>query len=172
MTAEFKPKSKQSDLIIQELPDELLICNLTTNKITSLNQTAAAVWYVCNGVNSIDDIRQIVSHKLNFTVQEEIILLALKELNKAKLMIDNQKIESLTSSLSRREILKKIGISSTAVIPILFSILSPIPTAAQSNSCRAIGDTCAVSAECCSTYCDDCFTGTCQPPPGGLGGCL
>ena len=43
------PVARKQGLVVQEMPDEVLIYDLDTNKAHCLNQTAAFVWKSCDG---------------------------------------------------------------------------------------------------------------------------
>ncbi len=47
------PIARKEGLVIQEMPEEVLVYDLDTNKAHCLNQTAAFVWKSCDGKNSI-----------------------------------------------------------------------------------------------------------------------
>ena len=44
-----RPVARQEGLVIQEMPDEVLVFDLKTNKAHCLNETAAFVWKACDG---------------------------------------------------------------------------------------------------------------------------
>lgn len=44
---DFYPIARKTDLVIQEADDEVLIYDLSTNKASCLNKTAAFVWQNC-----------------------------------------------------------------------------------------------------------------------------
>lgn len=50
------PVARQSGLVVQEMPEEVLVYDLETNKAHCLNQSAAFVWKSCDGKNSVMDI--------------------------------------------------------------------------------------------------------------------
>ena len=50
------PMARQNGLVVQEMPDEVLVYDLDTNKAHCLNQSAAFVWKSCDGSNSVGDI--------------------------------------------------------------------------------------------------------------------
>ena len=57
------PMARQNGLVVQEMPDEVLVYDLDTNKAHCLNQSAALVWKSCDGNNSVGDIvRQFESN--------------------------------------------------------------------------------------------------------------
>ncbi len=47
------PIARKEGLVIQEMPEEVLVYDLDTNKAHCLNQTAAFVWKSCDGRNSV-----------------------------------------------------------------------------------------------------------------------
>ena len=50
------PMARQNGLVVQEMPDEVLVYDLDTNKAHCLNNSAALVWRACDGTNSVADI--------------------------------------------------------------------------------------------------------------------
>ena len=50
------PVARKQGLVVQEMPDEVLIYDLDTNKAHCLNQTAAFVWKSCDGKNTVERI--------------------------------------------------------------------------------------------------------------------
>jgi dTDP-D-glucose 4,6-dehydratase len=50
------PLARQKGLVVQEIPDEVLVYDLDSNKAHCLNKSAAFVWKSCNGSNSVTDI--------------------------------------------------------------------------------------------------------------------
>lgn len=43
------PMARQSGLVVQEMPDEVLVYDMDTNKAHCLNQSAAFIWKSCDG---------------------------------------------------------------------------------------------------------------------------
>ncbi len=58
MNSSQVPVARKEGLVIQEMPDEVLVYDLDTNKAHCLNQTAAFVCKSCNGRNSVADINK------------------------------------------------------------------------------------------------------------------
>ena len=50
------PIARQNGLVVQEMPDEVLVYDLDTNKAHCLNGSAALVWKSCDGNNTVADI--------------------------------------------------------------------------------------------------------------------
>lgn len=67
------PIARNEGLVIQEMPDEILVYDLETNKAHCLNETAAFVWKACDGRNSIADITKLFGEQSKTIVQEDLI---------------------------------------------------------------------------------------------------
>ena len=80
------PAARQNELVVQELNDELLIYDLLANKCFCLNRTATAVWYLCDGKNSVSDISAKLSEKLKQSVPEDLIWISLDQLKHENLL--------------------------------------------------------------------------------------
>jgi hypothetical protein len=50
------PKARRNKLVIQELPDEVLVYDQERDKAHCLNQTAALVWKQCDGRTDVPTI--------------------------------------------------------------------------------------------------------------------
>lgn len=155
-----KPLSRKEDLVIQDMNGEILIYDLRENKAFCLNETSALVWQACDGNNSVAEIGKQVG-------SEDVVWLALDELKKERL-IETAHVSKF-NGMSRRDVIKKIGIGSMIALPVVASLVAP--TAAHAASCLAIGVSCTASAQCCSTCCKDVGGGITQCKPGG-GACL
>lgn len=171
MNSKNKPLSRVDNIIIQEFNDELLIYDLKIHKAYSLNKTSALVWQLCDGKNSITEIVLSLSKKLNSPVSEDFVWLALDGLRKENLLFDGEEISNL-DDLSRRRLLKKAGYSAVVGLPIISSLVAPLPANAQSGSCLNDGAVCTGSTvPCCPGFVCNPVCGQCIED-GGLGGCL
>jgi hypothetical protein len=157
-----KPLSRKEDLVVQELNGEVLIYDLRKNKAFCLNETSALVWQACDGNNSISDIGEKIG-------SEDIVWLALDELKKERLIEDGTSPASKFNGMSRRDVIKKIGIGSVIALPVVASLVAP--AAAHAQSCFALGASCTTSSQCCSTCCKNVSPSVNQCKPGG-GACL
>lgn len=133
------PQIRRNGLVVQEMPDEVLVYDLNTNKAHCLNESAAVVFHACDGTNSISDI--VMSFEKNGNkVTEDFVWLAIDGLN------ENGLLEAGTAShfagQSRRDVLKKIGLASIIAVPVIASLVAP-QNAMASTSC-----TCAIKIDC------------------------
>lgn len=132
MKAQITPKSRKENLVVQELEKELLIYDLKIDKVLSLNETSALIWQMCDGKNSIGEISNKLSEKLKTQIGEEFIWLALNDLKKENLLINGDELDSKFEGMSRRQVIRKIGLASMIALPVIASIVAPSSIAAQS----------------------------------------
>lgn len=156
-----KPAARKEGLVIQEMPDEVLVFDLETNKAHCLNETAAFVWKACDGKNSVADITKLFGNQSGTPVQENLVWLAIDQLNENNLLEEELKADF--NGQSRREVIKKIGLAAVVALPIISSLVAP--TAALAVNCSGVnGTTCALStgsSVCCGGVCCQPATGAC-----------
>jgi Coenzyme PQQ synthesis protein D (PqqD) len=166
------PTARKSGLVIQEVPDEILVFDLDTNKAHCLNLTAATVWKSCDGKTSIQEIASILEKQSGKGVSDDVVWLAIDQLNENSLL--EGELTSKFAGQTRREVIKKIGLASMVAIPVVASLVAPRNAMANvSCACGGIGGSAlcqtAEFASCGSTCCNG-VTGICQPEPGGCTG--
>lgn len=64
------PKSRECEIVVQGFEKELLIYDLSINKAFCLNETSTLVYQLCNGKNTVAEISNLISKKLNQPVNE------------------------------------------------------------------------------------------------------
>lgn len=149
-----KPVSRQSDILTQDLENELLIYDLQINKAYCLNQTSAMVFQLSDGVRTVSEISELISRKLGVLVGEEFVWLALQDLEKENLLQNSDEMTDYLASLSRREMVKKACLASMAALPIIASVIAPSAVAAQSTTSFV---RCMSPVECPSGNCAPTF---------------
>lgn len=152
------PRARTEGLVIQELPDEVLVYDRNRDKAHCLNQTAALVWKYCDGKTTVPAIAKKIEQDLNTdSVDEKLVWYALDQLGKDHLLEDNVVPASLMAGLSRREMVRVLGLAAVVAVPVVTSIVAPTP--AQAATCLPSGSACTGSAQCCSGLCQG--GGTC-----------
>ena len=152
------PTARKTNIVIQELNDEVLIYDLEEDKAFCLNETSRLVWELCDGNRDVTEIRRRLVQKLNKPVSEELIWLALDQLSKENLLFINEKLPAKFAGLSRREAIRRLGVASMIALPFIASLVAP--TAAMAASCRATpvnlanGSSCSRNCQCTSNCCD------------------
>jgi hypothetical protein len=157
-----KPVARNEGLVIQEMPDEVLVYDLNTNKAHCLNKSAAAVWKNCDGTNSISDIAAILKNEFKTPVTEDFVWLAIDQLGKDELL--EKQLTSSVNGLSRREAMRRVGLASLIALPVVASLLAPTAVHA--------GSVCAVTGACtCSVANGGASSATCSSLGGTFTGC-
>ena len=146
------PEARKEGLVVQELSGEVLVYDRERNKAHCLNSTAARVWEYCDGNRSVAQIARAIEAEINARVDEDVIWLGVEQLSKTHLLQEVAKIPEHKSGLSRREVMKRIGLAAAVALPVVTSIMAP--TAAQAANCVTSGGACTSSAQCCSQLCN------------------
>ncbi len=134
------PMARQSGIVVLELPDEVLVYDMDTNKAHCLNHSAALVWKSCDGSNSIMDIVRQFESDGRGKVTEDFVWLAIDQLNENGLLENNP--SPRFQRRTRRQMLKTIGLASTVAVPIIASLIGP-PRALGTTNCS-----CTNNAQC------------------------
>ncbi len=133
------PMARQNGLVVQEMPGEVLVYDLDSNKAHCLNQSAASVWNYCNGSNSVTDIVLQFEANGGGKVTEDFVWLAIDQLNENGLLEND--IAPRFKGQSRRQVLKTIGLASMVALPVIASLVAPQSAlGAVSCMCVAPGD--------------------------------
>ncbi|MBX7173735.1 MAG: PqqD family protein [Pyrinomonadaceae bacterium] len=132
------------NMVVQELKDETLVCDLTNNHVFCLNQTAGEIWKLCNGETSVDEIERILSRKFGSKVGQEMILLTLDELSRQYLLAE----KFSSDKISRREMIRKAGLVSMMALPLVSSLVIPNSSQAASSGLSGFGGPCTFDSDC------------------------
>jgi len=138
------PLSRKENIVVQELDGEVLIYDLTENKAFCLNRTSALVWQSCDGKKTIAEINDLLGKQLNSQVNEDVVWLALDQLSKENLIQEDYKLNEKFGGLSRREVIRKVGLASVIALPVITSLVAPL--AVHANSACISGGTCLCNA--------------------------
>jgi len=144
------PIARKDSLIVKELPDETLVYDTQRDKAHCLNSTAALVWKNCDGKKTVDQLRELMEQDAGARVPEEMVWLALDQLESFKLLDEAPAKPELLSGMSRRNLVKRIGFAAIA-IPVIISISAP-PASAQASRFPP-GACCTNPADCNSNNC-------------------
>jgi hypothetical protein len=151
------PKARTADLVVKDLADEVLVYDLKRHNAHCLNRAAALVWQHCDGRRSVSDLADVVGRELAVPVSEEMIWYSLEQLSKFHLLAEKAKSPLSMSGMSRRDFMRKAGVTAAVSIPIVASLA--VPTAAHA-ALSCIGRVCNGLTNPCSGGC------TCNNPLG------
>ncbi|MBV9240371.1 MAG: PqqD family protein [Acidobacteria bacterium] len=154
---ETNPKARQKGLVVQEMPDEVLVYDLDSNKAHCLNSSAALVWRSCDGTRTVTDIVREFETSGAGQVSEDFVWLAIDQLQENQLL--ENEVRTKFDGHSRRQVLKTIGLASIVAVPVIASLVAPPSAlAATSCACNVNGDCTTRSACPSTTNCNTNFT--------------
>ena len=152
------PRMRVQGLVIDDLPEETLVYDLDRHKAHCLNRTAALVWRRCDGQTTVSEIARRLQSELDAPCNEDLVWLALRQLQELHLLDQSITLPSQWTGMSRRKMLRHVGLAAAVAVPVIASIVSPTPV--QASTCIQAGGACNGSIACCSLLpCD--MTGHC-----------
>ena len=144
------PVARKEGLLVETLPDEVLVYDLERKKAHCLNQTAALIWQRCDGRTTVSEIAIALSDQLNTPIDEQVVWYGLKHLNKTRLLEEDVVLPGELPNATRRDLIRKIGLAVS--VPLVISVLAPKASAINSGCsnrfCNGPGD--------CITGCPNC----------------
>ena len=155
-----RPRARVEGLVTREVADETLVYDTESHRAVCLNKTAALVWRSCDGRRSARGSARRVSEARGEAGPEEVGWRALDQLGRDKLLETRAVRPEALAGLSRRDLIRRAGITAAVVaLPLVTSIIAPTP--AQAASCLPSGAACSAGAQCCSGTCNGEPNGTC-----------
>lgn len=152
--------ARKDHLVVQELQEETLVYDLKRHTAHCLNQTAAFVWDHCDGQTEVATIAKLLAKELQKPMGEDVIWLALKQLQNANLLQENV----IAGGVSRRDVIRRMGVGSAAVlaVPLVTTILAPTASAAATPPaeclvCVNVSDGPAACNQLCSDVIGGCI---------------
>ena len=139
------PVARTESLIVKEVDGETLVYDLTTDKAHCLNETAARVWKNCDGRKTVSEISATLSAEAKTNVTDEVVWLALDQLEKFKLLEAAPVRPGFLAGMTRRQMVARLGIAAVA-LPAIVSIITPVARAAGST--QPLGTCCVSQLDC------------------------
>lgn len=152
------PKAHNENIVVQELENEVLIYDFQTDKAFCLNETLSIIFQHCDGKTSIGELKR------RYKYTDDLIFLALDELHASNL-IEGKKSAHF-AGLSRREVIRKVGLGTMLALPVITGLVAP--RAASAASCAANTQNDINNCGSCGNVCNlpnaaaNCVVGTCQ----------
>lgn len=128
MTHRDAPCRIREYISIQQIGTETLVYDERRHVAFCLNESSSVIWHLANGEHSIAQIIQAASLELKTPVSEELVLFALKELQRDGL-VQPTPVAAAAKTISRRAMLQRLGAGGAILLPIISAIVAP--TAAQ-----------------------------------------
>jgi hypothetical protein len=148
---EHLPLMRTERLIIDELVDEVLVYDLDRHKAHCLNKTAALIWKHCDGRTTPTDIARRLQNELQVPYKEDHVWLALCQLGRINLLEQPIALPPQLAGMSRRQMVRALGVAAAVAVPLVTSIVAPTP--AQAATCAGTGEDCTLKACCAGHTC-------------------
>ena len=157
------PAARNKNIIAQALGKEILIYDLNSHQAFNLNETSTIVYQACDGETTFDQLR------LNSKLSDDIIFLALDDLQKAQLLEEKDQYKSPYIGVNRREIIRRIGFASVIALPTIATLVAPLAVNALSRcpSISPCNGNPSIPRGCpCTLNCSNCIGGACDTTRG------
>jgi hypothetical protein len=159
-----RPLARRDDVVLRELPGELVVYDRQTHRAHCLNDTAARVFRAADGTRSVAQLAAELEPRLTPDEREMLVGLALRELFAAGLLVT----AADDDPGSRRELLRHAAVAAGFLLPAVASVLAPAPADAASclDSCvgTPFGQLDGQPCKCVptATTCGSCLDDLCQ----------
>jgi hypothetical protein len=153
--------------VVTEVRGEVLVYDLERHRAHCLNAAAAVVFRHCDGTRSVAQLAGVLARELGADAATERVWLALDALDRAQLLLHAGTRSPGAGRLSRRELVRRLGVA--AALPIVTSVLAPTPAEAAAT-CVADCTGQAFGTPCSSTAPANCLC-TCDGAGNCVGGC-
>lgn len=126
------PLARKEDLVVQNLPDEMLVYDCKTHKAFCLNKTSASVWNYCDGKTDVAEIALLMEKEFGSTISKDLVWLSISQLSQENLLAEKMELPSAMQGINRREVVRRTAIAAAIALPIISSITAPSAANAQS----------------------------------------
>jgi hypothetical protein len=147
------PRARKNQLVIKEVAGEILIYDRESDRAHCLNATATRVWARCDGQTTVTEMARLLEDEMKGPDADEFVWFALEQLRKSHLLEEPWAMPAQVEQMSRRVMVRRLGIAAAVTVPLVTSIIAP--TAVAAASCVHTGDLCTSNAQCCSNTCVD-----------------
>jgi hypothetical protein len=123
----FRPLARSSGIVVSQLDGELLVYDLDDHRSFCVNPAAASILELCDGNRSI----QTIARELSLDV--DLVVFGLDHLGEARLLVKALPEAVTSSGLTRRQLVKRVGIAAALAVPAI--TVFAVPATAASLIC-------------------------------------
>ncbi len=163
----MRPVASNDGLLVRELAGELVVYDLGRHEAHCLNRTAAFVFKQCDGRSTVAEIAGRLQAQFDTVADEDLVWQALGQLEGARLLA-HVPVRPPQPGLSRRDLVRRVGLGLAVAVPVVSSILVPTPaeaavTCVNASTCLSnVGMSCySASPSLCDGTCTCRTGGTC-----------
>ena len=119
----MRPLARRDELLLQNIGDQLVVYDQKRRRLHVLNRSAALVWRHCDGHRDVAQLAETIGRELGTPGDNEVILLALQQLDEAQLLKRRQSSTPQADSVSRREMMSRAlgGLAAGVLMPMVTS---------------------------------------------------
>lgn len=121
------PRARSSGIVVRELADETLVYDTAREQAHALDRVTGLVWGYCDGETPVARMVMRLENELGEAVSTERVWQVIAQLAEKNLL--EEEAESRPNVMTRRDMMKKVGLATTAVVAIS-SIRVPVTAAA------------------------------------------
>lgn len=133
MTPNAHPRSLASQVSTQQVGLELLVYDERRHQAFCLNAVSAAVWKLCDGQRTVEQIAAAAQSAGLAGLTEEAVLLAVDQLHADGLVVDDTPWMPIPE-VSRRVMMQRLAVGAAVLVPGVAMVMAP--KAAQAyNGC-------------------------------------
>jgi hypothetical protein len=176
-----RPLARRGELVWTELDDETLVYDMVDQQAYGLNAEAARLLALCDGTRTIDELATALA------VDPDVVRYGLSRLAQSNLL--EELVAEGADGLTRRQLIKRLGLASAATLPVVAVFAAqPVaaasgpfvfcPPASQGNNVPS-GCPCSINADCVpgcncnpqgtATCCNAIVPNICLPPGSATG---
>src|SRR5687767_6707565 len=127
-----RPQARSSGLLERAVDDDVVVYDLETEDAHLVTPTTLGIWRRCDGTVRIQDFVDELTPVHGAEAAEHLVWQAMSELHRAALIEDDLVFPNV-SGISRRNLLRKIGIGIVA-IPVITTISASAAAAAVTGA--------------------------------------
>jgi hypothetical protein len=152
------PHARDQGLVVQDLPDEILVYDLDRHRAHSLNRTAALVWRHCDGRTTVGEMVMLLRQELAAPADEEAVWIALQRLGRAHLLRERLQLPPSGDRASRRAVLRTLALAgglaavTSIVAPQAVQAATLVPCI-RDSTCASLGGHCCKCASDATGFC-------------------
>lgn len=136
------PAARNTNIVVQNLGQEILIYDLNTHRAVGLNETSSRIYQACDGRTSFDELKN------EYGLSDEILFLALEQLKANNLLAEDATYSSPFAGMKRRDVIRRAGLASMIALPVIYSVVAPTSANASSGGNFPNGTACTSNSEC------------------------
>jgi hypothetical protein len=103
----IRPRARAKGVLTEPVGDGAIVHDQEWARQHTLNQTAAVVWRHCDGQHTVEELAALVNRELGISGDDSVVLLALAQLDEARLLAEPTVVPILLALMLRRALVQR-----------------------------------------------------------------